>query len=74
MDLRYEGVKRDIPPPPGSISMVPAGSSVLWHPQGSIDTLFISLEPSQVARIATESFEFDHRPAVERRIRSILNI
>jgi AraC family transcriptional regulator len=59
MDLRYEGVKRDIPLAPGSISMVPAGSSVLWHPQGSIDTLFISLEPSQVARIATESFEFD---------------
>jgi len=59
MDLRYEGVKRDIPLPPGSIAMVPAGSTVLWHRQGSIDTLFISLEPSQVARIATESFEFD---------------
>jgi AraC family transcriptional regulator len=59
MDLRYEGVKRDIPLPQGSIAMVPAGSTVLWHRQGSIDTLFISLEPSQVARIATESFEFD---------------
>jgi AraC family transcriptional regulator len=59
MDLRYEGVKRDTPLPPGSIAMVPAGSTVLWHRQGSIDTLFISLEPSQVARIATESFEFD---------------
>jgi AraC family transcriptional regulator len=59
MDLRYEGVKRDIPLHPGSISMVPAGSSVRWHRQGSIDTLFIYLEPSQVARIATESFGFD---------------
>jgi hypothetical protein len=59
MHLRYEGVKRDIPLPPGSISMVPAGSSVLWHPQGNIDSLFISVEPSQVGRIATESFGFD---------------
>jgi hypothetical protein len=59
MDLRYEGVKRDSPLPPGSISVIPAGSSLLWHRQGSIDTLFVSLEPSQVAQIATESFEFD---------------
>jgi AraC family transcriptional regulator len=59
MDLRYEGIKRDIPLPPGSISMVPAGSSVRWRRQGSIDALFISLDPSQVARIATESFGFD---------------
>jgi AraC family transcriptional regulator len=59
MDLRYEGVKRDLPLPPGSIAIVPAGSSVLWHRQGSMDTLFISLEPSRIARIATESFEFD---------------
>jgi AraC family transcriptional regulator len=59
MDLRYEGVKRDIPLPAGSIAVVPAGSTVLWHRQGSMDTLFISLEPSLVARVAAESFEFD---------------
>jgi AraC family transcriptional regulator len=59
MDLRYEGVKRDIPLPQGSIAMVPAGSTVLWHRQGSIDTLFIYLEPSLVALVAAESFDSD---------------
>jgi hypothetical protein len=46
MDLRYEGVKRDMPPPAGSIAVVPAGSSVLVRWQGSIDVLHVLLEPS----------------------------
>jgi AraC family transcriptional regulator len=59
MDVRYEGVKRDMPPPVGSIGVVPAGSSVLsrWH--GTRDTLFVFLEPSLVTRVAAESFELD---------------
>jgi AraC family transcriptional regulator len=59
MDLRYEGVKRDMPPPAGSIAVVPAGSSVLVRWQGSMDVLHILLEPSLVARVAAESFELD---------------
>jgi AraC family transcriptional regulator len=59
MDLRYEGVKRDMPPPAGSIAVVPAGSSVLWRWQGSNDSLLIYLEPSLITRIAAESFELD---------------
>ena len=59
MDLRCEGVGRDIPLPPGSIMVVPAGSTVLARWQGSLDVLGVLLEPSLVARIATESFEFD---------------
>jgi AraC family transcriptional regulator len=59
MDLRYEGVKRDRPPPAGSITVVPAGSSVLWRRQGSMSSLVIFLEPSLVERVAAESFEFD---------------
>jgi AraC family transcriptional regulator len=59
MDLRYEGVKRDMPPPAGSIAVVPAESSILWRWQGTKDSLLIYLEPSLVARIAAESFEFD---------------
>ena len=58
-DLRYEGVKRDRPLPAGSINVVPAGSSVLWHCQGSVDMLIIYLEPSLVARVAAESLGFD---------------
>jgi len=59
MDLRYEGVKRDMPPPAGSIVVVPAGSSVLCRRQGSMDVLHVLLEPSLVARVAAESFELD---------------
>src|SRR5258708_19551148 len=59
MDLRYGGVKRDMPPRAGSIAVVQAGSSVVWRRQGSMDTLVIYLEPSLVARVAAESFEFD---------------
>ena len=35
MELRYEGVKRDMPPLAGSIAVVPAGSSVQTRWQGA---------------------------------------
>jgi AraC family transcriptional regulator len=60
MEMRYEGVKRVLPLPAGSISVVPAGSSVLSRCQGrSRDWLFIYLEPSLITRVAAESFELD---------------
>jgi AraC family transcriptional regulator len=60
MELRYEGVKRDLPLPAGLISVVPAGSSVLSRWQGrSRDCLYIYLEPSLVTQVATESFELE---------------
>ena len=59
LHLRYEGVKRDMPPAAGSIVVVPAGSSQLVRWQGSKDTLLVYLEPSLVARVAAESFELD---------------
>src|ERR1700732_1762073 len=58
-DLRYEGVKRDMPHPAGSIAVVPTGSSVLSRWQGSKDSLLIYLEPSLITRVAAESFELD---------------
>jgi AraC family transcriptional regulator len=64
--LRCGEVKRDRPLPPGSIAVVPAGTSVLWRRQGSIDALLIYLEPSLVARVAAESFELDSGRAVVR--------
>ncbi len=41
MEVRDEEVKRDTPPPPGSIAVVPAGSSVVCSRQGSVDSSFI---------------------------------
>jgi AraC family transcriptional regulator len=59
LDLRYEGVQRHIPPPAGAISVVPAGSPVLWRWSGYFDWLHIFLEPGLVARVATEAFDLD---------------
>jgi AraC family transcriptional regulator len=38
---------------------MPAGSAALWRWEGSKDSLHIYLEPSQVARVAAETFELD---------------
>ena len=59
LDLQFGGIKRDSPSPAGRIAVVPAGSSVLWRRQGSMDTVFVFLEPNLIARVAAESFEFD---------------
>jgi AraC family transcriptional regulator len=58
-NLRFAELKLDRPLPTGSILVVPAGSSTLVRWQGSRDVIAIYLEPSIVARVATESFEFD---------------
>jgi AraC family transcriptional regulator len=59
LDVRYAGMRVKKPPVAGSINVVPAGSSVQWDREGSMDLLFIYLEPSLVARVAAESFELD---------------
>src|SRR6267378_7193062 len=59
LDLRYEGVKRHLPPPAGSVAVVPAGSPVLWRWSGRFDWLHIFLEPGLVARVAAEAFGLD---------------
>jgi AraC family transcriptional regulator len=59
MDLRYEGVKRHVPPPAGSIVLVPAGSPVRVRSSGSKDQLHICLEPGLVGRVGAEAFDLD---------------
>jgi AraC family transcriptional regulator len=59
LDLRYEGVKRHEPPPAGAILLVPAGSPALWRWTGPKDSLHVYLEPSLVARVASEAFGLD---------------
>jgi AraC family transcriptional regulator len=59
LDLRYEGVKRHIPPAAGSVSVVPAGSPTQWRWSGRKDSLHIYLEPDLVARVAAEAFDLD---------------
>jgi AraC family transcriptional regulator len=59
LDLLYEGVKRRVPPPAGSITLVPAGSPARYRWSGCMDTLNIYLEPGLVARVAAEAFDLD---------------
>jgi AraC family transcriptional regulator len=59
LDLRYEGVRRHLPPPAGAISVVPAGSPVRWRWGGCFDWLHIFLEPGLVGRVAAEAFGLD---------------
>jgi AraC family transcriptional regulator len=59
LDLRYEGVKRHVPPPAGAIMLVPAGSPTRWRWRGSFDSLHIFLEPGLVTRVAAEAFGLD---------------
>jgi AraC family transcriptional regulator len=59
LDLLYDGVKRHIPPPAGSISVVPAGSPARWRWGGLKDSLHVYLESGLVARVAAEAFGLD---------------
>src|SRR5262245_62525961 len=59
LDLRYEGVKRHVPPPAGAVSLVPAGSPHWVWATGRRDQLFICLEPGLVERVGAEEFGLD---------------
>jgi len=59
LDMRYEGVKRNVPPPAGSILLLPAGSPARVRSSGCKDELHIFLEPGLVGRVAAEAFDLD---------------
>ena len=59
LDLRYEGVKRHVPPPAGTVSLVPAGSPHWVRASGLREQMFIFLEPGLVAQVAAEAFGLD---------------
>jgi AraC family transcriptional regulator len=59
LDLRFEEVKRHVPPPAGAIIVVPAGTRGRVRWSGGFDWLHIYLEPELVARVAAEAFDLD---------------
>jgi AraC family transcriptional regulator len=59
LELRFEGVKRHVPPPAGAIILVPAGTPGRVRWSGGFDWLHIYLEPGLVARVATEACDLD---------------
>jgi AraC family transcriptional regulator len=58
-EARYEGISRVVPPPAGSILMVPAGTPARYRWSSHSDSLHVFLEPGLVARVAAEAFELD---------------
>ena len=58
-EARSEGISREVPPPTGSILVVPAGSPTWWRWSSHCDSLHVFLEPGLVARVAAEAFELD---------------
>jgi AraC family transcriptional regulator len=59
MNFRCQGVKREIPPPVGSITVIPAGSITECCCQGTRDAFHIHLDRKLVTRIAATMFELD---------------
>jgi AraC family transcriptional regulator len=59
LDLRYGGVKRYVPPPAGSISLMPASCTARVRSSGCKDELHLFLEPGLIARVAIEAFGLD---------------
>ena len=58
-EARSEGISRTVPPPAGSISVVPAGSPARWRWSSHSDSLHVFLKPELVARVAAEAFDLD---------------
>jgi AraC family transcriptional regulator len=59
LHLRYEGVKRHVPPPAGAISLVPAGCPHRMRSSGCKEELHVYLEAGLVARVGAEAFDLD---------------
>jgi AraC family transcriptional regulator len=59
LDVQYEGVKRHVPPPAGSVLLLPAGSPARVRSGGHKDELHVFLEPGLVGQVAAESFNLD---------------
>jgi len=59
MEMCYGDVEQQVPPPMGSISIIPAGNSIRWRWSGAKDSVHVFLEPKLVAQVAAESFGLD---------------
>jgi AraC family transcriptional regulator len=59
LDVKSEGLSRTVPPPAGSIIMVPAGQPARYRWNGYSDSLHVFLKPELIEHIAEESFDLD---------------
>jgi AraC family transcriptional regulator len=59
LELRFDEMKRHVPPPAGAIILVPAGTRGRVRWSGGFEWLHIYLEQELVARVAAEAFDLD---------------
>jgi AraC family transcriptional regulator len=59
LELRYDGINRQVPPPPGTIAVIPAASPVFWRWSGLFDWLHVFLDADLLARVGAEVFDLD---------------
>ena len=59
MKLRNEDLSLNAPPPPGSVAIIPAGSSARGFWRGSSDATHVQLDRQLIARVALEAFDLD---------------
>jgi AraC family transcriptional regulator len=59
LDLRFEGMKRHVPPPAGGILLVPAGTPGRVRWSGGFHWLHIYLKAGLVEQVAAEAFGLD---------------
>ncbi|HEV3258593.1 MAG TPA: AraC family transcriptional regulator [Gemmataceae bacterium] len=59
LGLDYEGVRRNLPPPAGTVAVVPAGTPSRRQWRGHMGSLIVFLEPDLVTRVAAEQFGLD---------------
>ena len=57
--MDYEGVRRNLPPPAGTVAVVPAGTPSRRQWRGHMGSLLVFLEPDLVTRVAAEEFGLD---------------
>jgi AraC family transcriptional regulator len=59
MSLRNEDLILNAPPPPGSVAIIPAGSSTRGFWRGSSHATHVQLDPQLIARVAVEACDLD---------------
>jgi AraC family transcriptional regulator len=55
--LQFAGQEQTQPPPPGSITLIPAGAASRWRWRGASESTHILIEPQLLARVAAEALD-----------------
>jgi len=57
--LQFDGPERDGLPPPGSVTLIPAGYPSRWRWKGAAESTHVLVEPQLLARVAAETLDLN---------------